>query len=510
MRRFLYYNTIAKKDFYGKKTGIREDTNRVKTGKRSLIIWCCALALCLLLGACAQTPAQTEPGETAAETMAEAPEETPIVRYESHAAYMSASRGFFEPEKPLRRAEAAQLLCNVAQLAPKTMEESGYLDVSPADWCYEAVCTAAEYFDAPDAAENETQEPRYFRPRDEVMAGDLRQALVRALALDAVSLPGGVEPADALTRADAAVLVNRALGRTPDREGLAAVSYDALLDVPKTDARYYDILEAVLPHEYAEESAEQWNMDTLGLSPMNKGAHTKDGSGYVVDEDGCVVRKSGFFTVDGWTYLSADDTGRILADGALHLADGHVCYALRGGQLLTNGSYGEYQFDENGFYTTGSEEVDALLDAAIADCTTEEMTQEEMLRACYDYVRDYKYLGRNAALGEDVKTPPYEQLLDYAEKILSTGKGDCYNFAASFCLLARRLGFEAACVIGECTYVWNWKPIAHGWVEITRDGQTLLYDPQIENYNIRAQISNDDYGAFGVTYETAHAKYHKH
>ena len=52
--------------------------------------------------------------------------------------------------------------------------------------------------------------------------------------------------------------------------------------------------------------------------------------------------------------------------------------------------------------------------------------------------------------------------------------------------------------------------IAHGWVEITKDGQTLLYDPQIENYNIRAGISNDDYGAYGVRYETAHARYLKH
>ena len=43
-----------------------------------------------------------------------------------------------------------------------------------------------------------------------------------------------------------------------------------------------------------------------------------------------------------------------------------------------------------------------------------------------------------------------------------------------------------------------------------QDGQTLLYDPQIENYNIRAGISNEENGAFGVTYETAHARYLKH
>ena len=476
-----------------------------------------ALALCLAFGACAAVSPQEKAGsEEAAAIMAEAPqEELPPVSYERHAAYMSANRGFFEPEKPLRRAEAARLLCNVVGIEPETLEQSGYLDVSPADWCYGVVCAAAEYFEPdelnePDEPEAQAQEPRYFRPKDAVLVCELQRALGRALGGEDVSLPDGLQETEVLTRADAAVLVNRALGRTPDREELAAVSYDLFLDVPKTDARYYDILEAVLPHEYEEDGGERWNPETMELSPLHEGAHTKDGFGYVVDETGCVIRKSGLFDFDGWTYLSDSDTGRILADGALHPVDGQVCYTLRGGQLLKDGAYGEYRFDENGFYTTGDEAIDALLDEAIAACTTEDMTQEERLRACYEYVRSYKYLGRNAALGQDVKTPPYEQLLGYAEKILSTGKGDCYNFAASFCLLARRLGFEAACVIGDCTYVWSWRPIAHGWVEITRGEQTLLYDPQIENYNNRAGISNDDYGAFGVTYETAHARYLKH
>ena len=45
---------------------------------------------------------------------------------------------------------------------------------------------------------------------------------------------------------DAAVLVNRLLGRTPDRRALETLSYDLLLDMPRTDARYEDVLEAVL------------------------------------------------------------------------------------------------------------------------------------------------------------------------------------------------------------------------------------------------------------------------
>ena len=42
MRRFLYYNIIAKKDFYGTKPELGEDTNRVKTGKRTGLGLCAA------------------------------------------------------------------------------------------------------------------------------------------------------------------------------------------------------------------------------------------------------------------------------------------------------------------------------------------------------------------------------------------------------------------------------------------------------------------------------------
>ena len=138
------------------------------------------------------------------------------------------------------------------------------------------------------------------------------------------------------------------------------------------------------------------------------------------------------------------------------------------------------------------------------------MTQEECLHACYEAVRALRYLGRNPAYGPEVKTIPYDKQLEFADKILSTGKGDCYNFAAVFCLLARKLGYLATPIVGECGYSWNWYPIAHGWVEIELDGETFLFDPQIENYNLRAGISNETHSAWQVTYESAPARYLKH
>ena len=409
--------------------------------KRGLNICCGVLALALLFGGCAQSVPQQEQEPKAEPVAAGAFAAEVEPEYVLHTAYMSAPKGFFGPDQPLRRAEAAQLVCNLAALSPKNLPESGFADVSLDAWYYGAVCAAAAYFEVPEqtpestiepepeTADAETSdspetEPSYFRPQDAALAYELQAALTRALDLPDTALPAGMTDMTVLTRADAAVLVNRLLGRKPDRDALDTVSYDLLLDMPRTDARYAEVLEAVFPHEYLESAGEQWNLQTLEISPMRAGAHTKDGRGFVVDETGCVIRENGLFTSGGWMYLSDTDTGCIFADGTLHRTDGHVVLSLRGGQLLQDGAQGEYLFDENGYYTTGSEEIDVLLDEVIAACTTQDMTPEQMLRACYDYVRSYKYLGRNAAFGADVKTPPYEKLLEFAQKILSTGKGD--------------------------------------------------------------------------------------
>lgn len=517
--RILYYNMIAKKDFGEAGEGVCPR----KAMTRTLKIWCGALALLLLTG-CAEAAPQNAP-EAAEEAVSAVQETLPEPVYEKHEAYMSAENGFFEPERHLSRAQATQMVCTLAGLKEADAPEIVFADVSPENWYYAPVHTAAAYFmedEEPAEASGEAlpdeettqappdEEPLLFRPRDTTLASELQDALTKALGLPETALPEGLEDATPLTRADAARLVNELLGRVPDEAALREVSFDLLLDVSKDDPAYFEILEAILPHEYLENTSEQWNAQTLKLSPLRAGAHTKKGAGYVVDEEGRAIRQAGLFDFGGWTYLAEDETGRIFADSGLHRFEGQVYYARRGGQLLQNAALGAYLFDENGRYTTGRADVDALLDEAIAAFEEDGMTREALLRACYDYVRSYKYLGRNAAYGPEVKTPPYENLLDFAEKILTTGKGDCYNFAAGFCLLARRLGFAAECVIGECGYVWNWRPIAHGWVEITQDGQTLLYDPQIENYNTRAGISNEENGAFGVTYETAHAKYLKH
>ena len=223
--------------------------------KRGLNICCGVLALALLFGGCAQSVPQQEQEPKAEPVAAGAFAAEVEPEYVLHTAYMSAPKGFFGPDQPLRRAEAAQLVCNLAALSPKNLPESGFADVSLDAWYYGAVCAAAAYFEVPEqtpestiepepeTADAETSdspepEPSYFRPRDAALAYELQAALTRALDLPDTALPAGMTDMTVLTRADAAVLVNRLLGRKPDRDALDTVSYDLLLDMPRTDARY--------------------------------------------------------------------------------------------------------------------------------------------------------------------------------------------------------------------------------------------------------------------------------
>lgn len=484
-----------------------------------------ALLFALLCGC--QSAAEPEASDTQ-EPAAQAaplpePEPEPEPDYHAHQNFMTASDGFFRPDATLRRVDCAQLLYNLTQGRPRSAEPAQYDDVLPGSWYYEAVSAMGGYLPQ---EEGET----CFFPGESVTPDAFVTALLAALDLTEQSappellqaaqalMPDGAQeeevPAPApITRAQAAVLVNRALGRAPDTEAINGVRRSLLLDVPEDRADYADLVEAVLPHEYYLDDAdaqEHYRADALDALSFAPGLHLSGTSGFFVRSDGRVARGTGFLNEQGRRYYRCDESGRVLADYAPHYIEGHAVFIRADGILRRSCTFGEYQYDENGYYTTGNTELDEKLDDFIAACTTEDMAQEDCLHACYDAVRALRYLGRNPAYGPEVKTIPYDKQLEFADKILTTGKGDCYNFAAVFCLLARKLGYLASPIVGECGYSWNWYPIAHGWVEIELDGETFLFDPQIENYNLRAGISNETHSAWQVTYESAPARYLKH
>ena len=132
-----------------------------------------------------------------------------------------------------------------------------------------------------------------------------------------------------------------------------------------------------------------------------------------------------------------------------------------------------FTYDENGRYTTGSEYLDKRLPEIVSKYTDSSMTRDQKLRALYNYVRDnYRYLKRPLV---DKDETGWEN--GYAEEFLEKGVGNCFSYAAAYCLLARQLGLPAYTVVGELhTRIVQ----DHGWVEIPLDGKTYLFDVELE------------------------------
>ena len=371
---------------------------------------------------------------------------------DSHIAYAYGSGGAFpsfHPDRQVTRAEAAQMLC---RLLPPNMPSSGgtYADVPEGAWYDSAVRTLAglgilEAQDGmldPGRAVTRGEFIRYiasFFPlrTDAELFPDVSEEdpnapyilSARAYGWTEGSGSGLFRPDEAISRAAAAVLLNRALGRTPDKDYIQQNHPAFYIDVAPSEWYYYDVLEATVSHSHSGGSgAERWTSHT---------AKTE-------------VPTDGFHLVDGWLY----------------------CYDSALGGLVRDATVENHTFNSLGRFTTGSNELDSWLYKIVVARTDPSQTQEEMLRALFLYTRDsFTYLRR----------PPYEfGVYDYMEtdalRILTTGYGNCYCYAALFWYLSRWIGYSS--VIYNGTVGVRRSP--HSWVEITMDGKTYIFDTELE------------------------------
>jgi hypothetical protein len=242
---------------------------------------------------------------------------------------------------------------------------------------------------------------------------------------DTTLVPGGTA-----TRAEAATVINRVLCRNADEAWLDAAYLPMFHDVPRTHWAWYEIMEAALSHssQWGAEMGECWiEVDARAL-PMTTGILVDGMDVYYIDEET--------------------------------------------GLPVKNKTVGSLRFGADGRYTSGHAEVDALVRGVLESITTEEMTQEEKLRAAYEHVRDnYTYLRRNYY---DRGETGWEVAEAYT--MLKTKRGNCYNYAAAFCCLARQLGYDARIVSGGT----GWSDRPHGWVEIDSDGIPYIYDTELD------------------------------
>ena len=68
----------------------------------------------------------------------------------------------------------------------------------------------------------------------------------------------------------------------------------------------------------------------------------------------------------------------------------------------------------------------------------------------------------------------------YAKEILTTGKGNCYRYAAAYAYLAKGLGFESRVVTGQIS-ARRGGVTPHAWTEVKIGDKWYIFDSEMQD-----------------------------
>ncbi len=366
------------------------------------------------------------------------------INTQDHVVYINGyPDGTFHPNEKMTRAEAAKMVYGL--LLPFDSGNSvTFTDVSAEMWYGTAVNALASmgvingYGDGTFLPQNQMTRAEfvamlarlfYVAPEETQTFTDVSKDHWAYRYIEYAAAQGWIKgygdgtflPSGQITRAEAVTVLNRIAGRVGDQTVIFSGTLRTFHDVPSTFWGYAAIMEACTEHTYT--GTETWT-----------------------------------------TYEERRAEG-------LYQHGHELRYADANGWDVRNATVGNFTFDENGNYTSGNSEIDRYCKEVLAKVTTEEMTQEEQLKALYLYTRDsFHYLKR-----DDYGDQP----IDWERETLlmfQTGYGNCYNYGSVFYCMARQIGYDARLVSGTI----GKKNLPHCWVEITIDGTDYLFDPEQE------------------------------
>ena len=358
------------------------------------------------------------------------PEPTPTVTEETHAAYIHADEeGYYNPDRFLTRREAVEIFYEIAG-KPRTSGK-----------CYEDVTREDEfYYAASYCYANNLLDADRLNPDSIVTYSELAEmAAVYSGNSDAED---GLEPIarkdDSINLYQATACINRYLGRNADEEYLKTLA-GLIPDADMTNEYYPDLVEAAATHAAnCSKDGEEW-LTVNGYISLPQGFNYYMGGLYYIKEDGSAA------------------------------VDEEI-----------NG----FKFDESGRYTSGNEELDALVNAVLSEYITEDMTQLEKLAAVYNYLIyqcSYSY-------GNYYDTGTNYWATDEAISFLTNRMGNCYGYAAAMSALARAIGYDATPWAGMIIS-FKMRHVQHGWCEIQYEGQMYICDPEMGDNS----LSGEDY-----------------
>ena len=177
---------------------------------------------------------------------------------------------------------------------------------------------------------------------------------------------------------------------------------------------------------------------------------------------------TGFFTVDGASYYA--------------YADGHVAC---GGYFQVGSDW--YYADDEGALRSATHSEALAVEIAAANGND--------LYTCFMWCAAHAFVTVDGDASRDLYDESVDSWLDTEAVRFFTEGGDCYSYAAGFCMLARVLGYNANAMSGYVPAAAG-GTTSHSWVDI--DG--LLYDPEGE-----AELP--DYTWYAITYANAPMTY---
>ena len=415
-----------------------------------------------------------------------APAEEPFYQFITgeHIAYMNGSNDYMNPESNLNRAEAAKIIYTLLENPLEGEEGSSFADVPAGIWYEDYVNSMAamgliEGYDGnvyePDSfitrAEFVTILSRVYLPeegQEDIAFSDVSSdywaydALKNAVARGWLKGYDGntLKPEGNITRTEAILVLNRMLGRSPDKDAIDGegkiLQY---LDVPYGYWAYYDIMEASVPHEHGEneDGGEVWTSFTPKTSDREPGYYLEDGQLYCVKEDGYYAKSEAIGVLD---------------------------------------------FNSSGQYTSGNADLVQRLLAIVQAETDPDAARLENLEALFDYVCGNCTYRGSSYLDEGTTGWAEERALNMLQ---AGNKGNCYNYAGLFTMLARRLGYQAEAISGTFYTSLNGYDVRHGWTEITEGGKVYFCDTEIES--VYAANRDLDWDLFFKSYGTGPTSY---
>ncbi len=278
-----------------------------------------------------------------------------------------------------------------------------------------------------------------------ISAQELTELLYHFFPAEAVDSAASGLDGD-VTRVQFAVAMCQLLERTEDGDICTDADAELPTDVDSDTAQLGSLLEAAIVHTHGE-SGTTWS-EYVTLSQ----------------------RDPGFFLQNGYLYYVNED-----------------------GKLLRDGTVGLLYFGTDGRYTCGDEELDTIVADILAQIIADnpEMTRFELLYEAFVYCRDsFTYLRKEAfSMGQT----GWE--IESAKIMFTGGRGNCYNYAATFWALARGLGYDARAVSG--VVLSDEQP--HGWVFIEFDGEDYIFDCEWEMaYRVQHDPPNYDMNMFMI------------